>query len=128
MRATWLGHDGGDHDGKMAIGVELGRRRRQYEEDFDQLAELRLRRTKGDLTERIAEHQRTLAYMRKNGIEITDDPASKWLPLQRKQVDLLSRRTGLVHDFGANILEVTRKSPRPAPPEPQGNGPAAPGT
>jgi hypothetical protein len=100
MRDAWFAHDGGDFDGEMALGVELGRSRRQLGDDFDQLAELGRRKKLHSHSELVARHQETLAYMRDNGIEITDDPASKWLPLQRERAR---------EEFRANMAEMTRR-------------------
>lgn len=108
MRNSWLAHDGGDCDGAMAFGVELGRSRRQLDKDFDQLAELRLRRERNNLPERIAKYQQTLAYMRENGIDITDDPASKWLPLQREKAQAMNSAR-VLDEFYANSADVTRR-------------------
>jgi hypothetical protein len=99
MRDAWFAHDGGDFDGEMTLGVELGRSRRQLDTDFDQLAELGRRKKLHSHSELVARHQQTLAYMRENGIDITDDPASKWLPLQRERAR---------EEFRANSAEMTR--------------------
>ncbi|OPH82445.1 relaxase/mobilization nuclease domain-containing protein [Nitrobacter vulgaris] len=107
MRATWLGHDVGDYDGKIAFGVKLGHNRRQLDKDFDQHVELNRRKKLNNHSERVAKYQKTLAYMRESGIEITDDPASKWLPLQRKQAEVI-QQTGRWEEFHANTAEVTR--------------------
>lgn len=123
MRNTWLAHDEGDLDGKMAFGVELGRSRRQLDKDFDQHVELNRRKKLNNHSERVAKYQKTLAYMRENGIDITDDPASKWLPLQRERVQALGATT-IFEEFGLNGADVTQRfwnrsqgprSARPAP-------------
>jgi hypothetical protein len=124
MRNTWLAHDEGDLDGKMAFGVELVRSRRQLDKEFDQHVELNRRKKLNNHSERVAKYQKTLAYMRENGIEITDDPASKWLPLQRERAQAVGAAT-IFEEFGANGADVTRRlwthpqgprSARPAPP------------
>jgi hypothetical protein len=70
---------------------------------------------------------RTYAYMKENGIEITSDPASKWLPLQRQGSSQGGGIAGmpLSAAFKLNEKEVAGRKPRfrgrmphrdPAPP------------
>ncbi|MBB5052692.1 hypothetical protein HNQ36_002666 [Afipia massiliensis] len=123
IRSSWLGHDGGDHDGELARAVTVGRARRQSGSGFDQYAEIVRIKARRKSPENIARYQKTLAYMRENGIEITDDPASKWLPLQRERVQTV---TPLAELFKTNSGEITRPFGHPSRQGPQGVRPTAP--
>src|SRR6185437_7063244 len=110
----------------MALGISVARKRVDRAEGFDQLQHLRRRhQNRGASAEKRA--FRTIAYMKENGIEITSDPASKWLQLQRKARDQGGGITGMTLSaaFKVNEKEVTGRKPRirgrmphrgPAPP------------
>ncbi len=124
MRTTWLGHDGGDHDGEMALGVKVARSRAHLDKEFDQYDHIRRSRANRSSTATQARYHRTHAHIRQNGIDITDDPASKWLPLQRRQVQAMVSAK-IVEEFRANGADLTRRSwhrsqgsrgPHPTPP------------
>jgi relaxase-like protein len=110
---TWLAHGGGDFDGQMALGVGVALKRDQRSKGFDQMHHLRKRHENRGAAAQ-ARALRTLAYIKENGIEITSDLASKWLPLQRKGRDQGGGIAGmpLSAAFKTNGKEVTGRKPR----------------
>lgn len=106
MRTSWLGHHGGDYDGAILRGIAMGLRSTDRDKDFDQRRHLDHTRKNRASPDGQAQLLKTLAYMRENGIEITSDPASKWLPLQRE------RQLLVLGNFRENSADVTK---RPAP-------------
>lgn len=126
MRNSWMAYNEGDHDGQMALCVTVGRARHHQEKNFDQLDQLTRRYAFRGSQESIERYRKTLDHMRENGIDITDDPASKWLPLQRKQAETL-RSGNAAATLRATIAEITRDSSPRSSKEPRSTGPAAPG-
>lgn len=109
-RNTWLYHDGGDHDGDMALGVRVALSRRQRDKDFDQRAHIQRGRDYLASPAARERHARTLSFMRQNGIEITSDPASKWLPLQREQAQIHGALNRIRSELSANRADITGRA------------------
>lgn len=123
---TWLAHNRGDYDGEITLALSVGLKRGHKAKEFDQSRHLRkwYDSRYAPSVERLA---RTYAYMKENGIEITSDPASKWLPLQRQGSSQGGGIAGMPISaaFKLNQKEVTGRNPRfrgrmphrgPAPP------------
>lgn len=125
---AWLAHNDGDFDGAMARMVRAHLKQGYRAQGFDQKDQLRMRHESHDAASREKLLQ-TLAYMKENGIEITSDPASRWLPLQRKQQG--GQGGGLAGislsaAFKINQQDVTLRPRRPGRRAPRKRGPPSP--